>query len=280
MCNTTRWLVALGRQQSTTPQESSRLSSRLLSWKALEGYVWVTPPGGPLTAGLRLCHTTGRASDFRVTFCVTPPGGPLTAGLRLCHTTGRASDCRGYVCVTPPDGPLTAGLRFVSHRCLRPAGGVDSSVALRLLLAAGHQCTAFYLQIWMQEDFQNFWGEDFQNVWGVRSKFPTDPLMTPSGPPLKIPPDPLMTPSGPPRYGFRRTSKTWGGGFRREGSERSPSRKPFRAHCVNNKTGLTGINWKIAPTYEPKRMLTNSLRWSCTFTEGSGACDVVESRGC
>ena len=37
-------------------------------------------------------------------------------------------------------------------------GGVDSSVALRLLLAAGHKCTAFYLQIWMQEDFKNFWG--------------------------------------------------------------------------------------------------------------------------
>jgi len=39
------------------------------------------------------------------------------------------------------------------------SGGVDSSVALRLLKAAGHQCTAFYLQIWVQEDFRNFWGE-------------------------------------------------------------------------------------------------------------------------
>jgi tRNA U34 2-thiouridine synthase MnmA/TrmU len=39
------------------------------------------------------------------------------------------------------------------------SGGVDSSVALRLLLAAGHHCVAFYLQIWMQEDFKNFWGE-------------------------------------------------------------------------------------------------------------------------
>ncbi|KAI5061063.1 hypothetical protein GOP47_0023568 [Adiantum capillus-veneris] len=36
-------------------------------------------------------------------------------------------------------------------------GGVDSSVALRLLLAAGHSCTAFYLKIWFQEDFENFW---------------------------------------------------------------------------------------------------------------------------
>lgn len=34
---------------------------------------------------------------------------------------------------------------------------MDSSLALRLLLAAGHHVTAFYLQIWFQEDFENFW---------------------------------------------------------------------------------------------------------------------------
>ncbi|CAH1454560.1 unnamed protein product [Lactuca virosa] len=39
------------------------------------------------------------------------------------------------------------------------SGGVDSSVALRLLHAAGHSCNAFYLKIWFQEDFQNFWSE-------------------------------------------------------------------------------------------------------------------------
>ncbi|EFJ52607.1 hypothetical protein VOLCADRAFT_55676, partial [Volvox carteri f. nagariensis] len=38
------------------------------------------------------------------------------------------------------------------------SGGVDSSLALRLLRAAGHTCHAFYLQIWFQEDFRNFWG--------------------------------------------------------------------------------------------------------------------------
>ncbi|KAF7843902.1 tRNA-specific 2-thiouridylase mnmA [Senna tora] len=49
------------------------------------------------------------------------------------------------------------------HKHLRVAvllsGGVDSSVALRLLHAAGHSCTAFYLKIWFQEDFENFWSE-------------------------------------------------------------------------------------------------------------------------
>ncbi|KAG6516331.1 tRNA-specific 2-thiouridylase MnmA-like [Zingiber officinale] len=39
------------------------------------------------------------------------------------------------------------------------SGGVDSSVALRLLHAAGHDITAFYLKIWFQEDFENFWSE-------------------------------------------------------------------------------------------------------------------------
>ncbi|KAL6760010.1 tRNA-specific 2-thiouridylase, partial [Haematococcus lacustris] len=46
-------------------------------------------------------------------------------------------------------------------RCLHVAvllsGGVDSSLALQLLVAAGHHCKAFYLQIWFQEDFRNFW---------------------------------------------------------------------------------------------------------------------------
>lgn len=39
------------------------------------------------------------------------------------------------------------------------SGGVDSSVALRLLQAAGHTCTAFYLKIWFQEDFRNTWAQ-------------------------------------------------------------------------------------------------------------------------
>ena len=30
-------------------------------------------------------------------------------------------------------------------------------MALRLLHAAGHRCTAFYLKIWFQEDYENFW---------------------------------------------------------------------------------------------------------------------------
>jgi len=39
------------------------------------------------------------------------------------------------------------------------SGGVDSSLALSLLRAAGHHVHAFYLQIWFQEDFRNFWDQ-------------------------------------------------------------------------------------------------------------------------
>ncbi|KAK3269998.1 hypothetical protein CYMTET_21583 [Cymbomonas tetramitiformis] len=39
------------------------------------------------------------------------------------------------------------------------SGGVDSSVAMRLLQGAGHHCTAFYLQIYVHEDYRNFWAE-------------------------------------------------------------------------------------------------------------------------
>lgn len=37
------------------------------------------------------------------------------------------------------------------------SGGVDSCVAMHLLLAAGHEVVAFYLQIWFEEDFRNSW---------------------------------------------------------------------------------------------------------------------------
>ena len=39
------------------------------------------------------------------------------------------------------------------------SGGVDSSLALHLLKAAGHKVTAFYLKIWFQDDFENFWSQ-------------------------------------------------------------------------------------------------------------------------
>ncbi|KAI3461097.1 hypothetical protein Pfo_017760 [Paulownia fortunei] len=58
----------------------------------------------------------------------------------------------GYLsCSLPEKKPLKVAVLL--------SGGVDSSVSLRLLHAAGHSCTAFYLKIWFQEDFENFWSE-------------------------------------------------------------------------------------------------------------------------
>lgn len=51
------------------------------------------------------------------------------------------------------------------------SGGVDSSVALRLLKDEGHQLTAFYLKIWLQDEFSFLgecpWEEDLHFARGV-----------------------------------------------------------------------------------------------------------------
>ena len=51
------------------------------------------------------------------------------------------------------------------------SGGVDSSVALRLLKDAGHNITAFYLKIWLQDEFSFLgecpWEEDLRFARGV-----------------------------------------------------------------------------------------------------------------
>ena len=62
-----------------------------------------------------------------------------------------------------PSDPRALRLAEPGAKPLRVAvllsGGVDSSVALALLRAAGHECVAFYLQIWFQEDFRNTWDQ-------------------------------------------------------------------------------------------------------------------------
>lgn len=51
------------------------------------------------------------------------------------------------------------------------SGGVDSSVALRLLKDAGHDITAFYLKIWLQDEYSFLgecpWEEDLRFARGV-----------------------------------------------------------------------------------------------------------------
>jgi tRNA (5-methylaminomethyl-2-thiouridylate)-methyltransferase len=51
------------------------------------------------------------------------------------------------------------------------SGGVDSSVALKLLKDEGHDLTAFYLKIWLQDEFSFLgecpWGEDLEYARSV-----------------------------------------------------------------------------------------------------------------
>ncbi len=54
------------------------------------------------------------------------------------------------------------------------SGGVDSSVALKLLKDEGHDLTAFYLKIWLQDEFSFLgecpWEEDLEYARGVCSQ--------------------------------------------------------------------------------------------------------------
>jgi len=68
-------------------------------------------------------------------------------GPRLLRPVRRARAARARC---EPGGPRLRVALLLS-------GGVDSSLALRLLQAAGHSVTAFYLQIWFEEDFRNSW---------------------------------------------------------------------------------------------------------------------------
>ena len=54
------------------------------------------------------------------------------------------------------------------------SGGVDSSVALQVLKNQGHELTAFYLKIWLEDELSFLgncpWQEDLQYVEGVCQK--------------------------------------------------------------------------------------------------------------
>ena len=89
----------------------------------------------------------------------------------LCQTWTSHTDL--LQCSEPDGGSLRIAVLL--------SGGVDSSVALRLLLATGHQCTGYYLKIWFQEDFRNFWDEcpweedlRFTSIVWIRSIFVDD----------------------------------------------------------------------------------------------------------
>ncbi|KAL6341021.1 hypothetical protein AAG906_032134 [Vitis piasezkii] len=113
---------------------------------------------------LRFCISLFSPKPFSL--CFLPNLRPSITTAAVAATSAAASGTTTIT--TPPRNLFNADLQpylscSLPNKRLKIAvllsGGVDSSVALRLLHAAGHSCTAFYLKIWFQEDFENFWSE-------------------------------------------------------------------------------------------------------------------------
>jgi len=85
------------------------------------------------------------------------PPPPPDLPFHLWHTDAAlmagCEPCVGPHAARAPQQPAPRRLRVA----VLLSGGVDSSVALRLAQAAGHEVEAFYLQIWFEEDFRNTW---------------------------------------------------------------------------------------------------------------------------
>lgn len=87
--------------------------------------------------------STTSASFSSSSLSSSPSLSSLDSGNTLCSSTSF-----NYINLEPYLGCSMLGRRLKVAVLL--SGGVDSSVALRLLHAAGHSCTAFYLKIWFQ----------------------------------------------------------------------------------------------------------------------------------
>ncbi|MCI29437.1 tRNA-specific 2-thiouridylase MnmA-like, partial [Trifolium medium] len=70
------------------------------------------------------------------------PNSKLFCSAALQTSPSLNAELEPYLRCSMPQKPLRVAVLI--------SGGVDSSVALRLLHAAGHSCTAFYLKIWFQ----------------------------------------------------------------------------------------------------------------------------------
>ncbi|KAG8073664.1 hypothetical protein GUJ93_ZPchr0006g41827 [Zizania palustris] len=104
---------------------------------------------------------------FRAISSSTPPAASPSSASASAAGDVCVGDERFLRCAAAGSAPLRVAVLV--------SGGVDSSVALCLLHAAGHKCTAFYLKIWFQEDYRNFWSEcpwddDLEYAQGVCDK--------------------------------------------------------------------------------------------------------------
>ncbi|GMH00048.1 hypothetical protein Nepgr_001887 [Nepenthes gracilis] len=107
----------------------------------------------PLSLSLPPKPLFGTGFQNRVGFATIIPFSISFTGPQICKISSAVEnvDLEPSLSCSMPDKRLRVAVLV--------SGGVDSSVALRLLHAAGHSCTAFYLKIWFQEDFENFWSD-------------------------------------------------------------------------------------------------------------------------
>ena len=95
----------------------------------------------PLSSSLSVLFHVFPFSSSSSPFHSPHPITPLRSSRRN-YIPHHASLSDHYLSCSVPEKPLRVAVLL--------SGGVDSSVALRLLHAAGHSCTAFYLKIWFQ----------------------------------------------------------------------------------------------------------------------------------
>ncbi|KAJ6812871.1 uncharacterized protein M6B38_146045 [Iris pallida] len=115
--------------------------------------LFITPHGHGRRPPLRRIPTRFLSLSTQPPFSSSSSSSSTLVSLPILPTTPTKSivDLDPYLECSMPGKKLRVAVLL--------SGGVDSSVALRLLHAAGHSCTAFYLKIWFQEDFENFWSE-------------------------------------------------------------------------------------------------------------------------
>lgn len=89
-----------------------------------------------------LLPTTGKSPPLFSTLSPLSSSSVASESAVALPSISKEIDPAYLSCSLPEKKPLKVAVLL--------SGGVDSSVALRLLHAAGHSCSAFYLKIWFQ----------------------------------------------------------------------------------------------------------------------------------
>ena len=139
--------------QWSPPPALRQQPQRHRALRAVEGGIERLSDAVPFVLADAAPHAAAAAADE----ATTAPSTPFVASpelLRLCEPCTEQEGGAAAALTAAAGGGGGGGNTPGSGAKLKVAvllsGGVDSSVALTLLQAAGHDCVAFYLQIWFQ----------------------------------------------------------------------------------------------------------------------------------